>query len=101
MAFPILYIVSTALILYLLRLRYHGGMNKFNGPFLASFTDLWKIWYTYTGGPKPIYADLHEKYGDVVRVGPNELSFADPRAIHEIYGPRGINQKVITSLLSR
>jgi hypothetical protein len=39
-------------------------------------------------------SDIHEKYGDIVRVGPNELSFADPKAIHEIYGPGGSSQKV-------
>ena len=31
---------------------------------------------------------LHEKYGDVVRVGPKELSFNDPRAWYDIYGTR-------------
>jgi hypothetical protein len=71
-------------------------MNKFNGPFLASFTDFWKVWYAYTNSSNPIYVDLHEKYGDVVRVGSNELSFADPRAIHEIYGPKGPNKNVLT-----
>lgn len=40
-----------------------------------------------------MYADIHEKYGDIVRVGPNELSFADPKAIREIYGPGGSSQK--------
>lgn len=92
---------SQPFILYLLRIRYHAGMNKFNGPFLASFTDLWKVWYTYTHGTKPIYVDLHEQYGDIVRVGPKDLSFADPRAIREIYGPRGANQKVVPSLYWR
>ncbi|KAK1985953.1 cytochrome P450 [Colletotrichum cereale] len=29
---------------------------------------------------------LHDKYGPVVRVGPNELSFTSPEALDEIYG---------------
>ncbi|RYO73661.1 hypothetical protein DL764_010439 [Monosporascus ibericus] len=29
---------------------------------------------------------LHAKYGDVVRLGPNTLSFADPKALKSIYG---------------
>jgi len=29
---------------------------------------------------------LHRQYGDIVRVGPNVLSSADPRAIKIIYG---------------
>ena len=30
--------------------------------------------------------DLHEKYGDIVRVGPNLLSFGNPEAIKDVYG---------------
>lgn len=82
------------LILYLLRVRYSRGLNKFPGPFLASFTDLWKIWYVYTTSEQNLYLDVHRKYGDVVRIGPKQLSFADPRAINEIYGTGGGNQKV-------
>lgn len=32
--------------------------------------------------------ELHEKYGDVVRVAPNELSYTDPEAWNDIYGHR-------------
>ncbi|CAN9263183.1 unnamed protein product [Alternaria alternata] len=32
------------------------------------------------------YRKLHAKYGDVVRVGPNVLSFGKPSAIQDIYG---------------
>lgn len=96
MAFPLIPILLAAFVLYLLRMRYHAGMNKFDGPLLASFTDLWKVWHAWRNGSNPIYVDIHKKYGDIVRVGPNELSFANPKAIHEIYGARGINQKVCT-----
>jgi cytochrome P450 len=32
---------------------------------------------------------LHEVYGPIVRIAPNELSFADPQAYEEIYSNRG------------
>jgi hypothetical protein len=84
----------------LLRTRYSRGLNKFNGPFLASITDFWKVWYAYTGVQKQPYVDIHRKYGDVVRIGPNELSFGDPQAIRDIYGPHGAQQRVrLISLL--
>lgn len=38
---------------------------------------------------------LHEKYGNVVRLGPSKLSFAKPDAIRDIYGTKGIRQKVL------
>lgn len=94
MALQVVYILAGLSLLYLLRMRYSGGLNKFDGPFLASFTDFWKLWYAYTHPQKTTYVDLHEEYGDVVRLGPRELSFADPQAIREIYGPRGVAQKV-------
>ena len=80
----------------LLWTRYSRGLNKFDGPFLASFTDLWKLWNAYHSSEKvnDVYVDIHGKYGDVVRIGPNNLSFADPRAIVEIYGTKGTQQKV-------
>ncbi|KAK7748731.1 hypothetical protein SLS53_000754 [Cytospora paraplurivora] len=31
-------------------------------------------------------AELHRKYGDVVRIAPNALSFVTPQAYHDIYG---------------
>lgn len=93
MAATILCIFAFILTFNLLRARYSRGFNKFNGPFLASITDLWKLWYAFTGSQKQLYVDIHQKYGDIVRVGPNELSFADPRAIRDIYGPGGGSQK--------
>jgi hypothetical protein len=32
--------------------------------------------------------DIHEKYGSIVRVAPNEVSFIDARACKDIYGQR-------------
>jgi hypothetical protein len=80
--------------LNILRIRYARGLNRFNGTFLASFTDLWKGWYAFNSSQEQIYVDIHRKYGDIVRIGPNTLSFADPHAIHDIYGPKGSPQKV-------
>lgn len=34
---------------------------------------------------------LHAKYGDIVRIGPNELSCAHPQSIKDIYGQSNIN----------
>jgi hypothetical protein len=90
----IIYVLIVLCALNLLRMRYSRGLNKFSGPLFASFTDFWKLRYALAGLQKPIYVDVHEKYGDVVRIGPNELSFADPQAIRDIYGPRGCSQKV-------
>ena len=68
-----------------LSFRYIYGLRRFKGPLLASFTDAWRFVYhcRNTGIP---FRDLHDRFGDVVRVGPNVLSFRDPQAIRDIFG---------------
>lgn len=80
---PILIVVVVG---RLVRNRYHNGLNKYPGPFLASLTDLWRVWDVYGQRPELTHQRLHAKYGDVVRLGPNTLSFADPKALKTIYG---------------
>ena len=74
-----------AVLIRLVSFRYTYGINKFRGPVLASFTDLWRAAHAYRGTLFPL-RDLHDKYGDVVRIGPRALSFRDPRAIKDIFG---------------
>lgn len=76
----------TALVLWLLKNRYHNGLNKYPGPLLASLTDWWRFLDVYGRRSEVTHRALHKKYGDVVRLGPNTLSFSDPRALKSIYG---------------
>lgn len=80
-------IVLTVLIVaYLTKNRYHNGLNKYPGPFLASLTDWWRFWDVYKRRPDITHLKLHRELGDVVRLGPNTLSFANPAALKTIYG---------------
>lgn len=79
----ILLIIS---ILYLLKNRFNRGLNKYPGPFVASLTDWWRFWDVYQRRPEVTHIKLHAKHGDVVRLGPNVLSFASPKALKAIYG---------------
>ena len=38
--------------------------------------------------------DLHRKYGSVVRLGPNVLSFSEPEAVKDIYATKKHYMKV-------
>lgn len=73
-------------IIRLLAFRYIHGIRRFNGPFLASFTDAWRVFYYYSNTKLP-FQELHEQYGDVVRIGPRALSFGNPQAVRDIFGP--------------
>ena len=81
------FILPIAFGVYGIQQRYNRGLNKYPGPFLASLTDLWRTFHLlWTRKLHDANVELHEKHGDVVRLGPNLLSFGDPRAIKDIYG---------------
>ena len=79
-------VLGIAIAAYLVGNRFHHGLNKYPGPFLASLTDWWRFWVVYKRRPEVEHIRLHKKHGDVVRLGPNNLSFADPKAVKTIYG---------------
>ncbi|KAI0450949.1 cytochrome P450 [Xylaria acuta] len=71
---------------WLIRNRYYNGLNEYPGPFMASLTDLWRLWDVWGRQSEVTHRRLHAQYGDVVRLGPSTLSFADPKALKTIYG---------------
>ncbi|ETN45556.1 uncharacterized protein HMPREF1541_09388 [Cyphellophora europaea CBS 101466] len=60
-------------------------LRKFPGPPLAKISRLWARHGNLYGQKSERVHAAHLKYGPVVRVGPNELSFASPAAVREIY----------------
>ncbi|KAI8241942.1 hypothetical protein K4K57_002781 [Colletotrichum sp. SAR 10_99] len=77
---------ASLIVAWLVKNHYNNGLNKHPGPFLASLTDWWRFFDVKGQRPEVTHQKLHEKYGDVVRLGPNTLSFADPAALKTIYG---------------
>ncbi|KAI0042794.1 cytochrome P450 [Auriscalpium vulgare] len=66
---------------------YFHPLSMFPGPRGAAVTRLWQAYMELYKGISlhEIRMQLHEKYGDVIRIGPNELHFANPKAFHDIY----------------
>lgn len=58
------------------------------GPWANKISELPAALALVTGNQHVYYRSLHDKYGPVVRVSPNELSFVRPEAREEIYGLR-------------
>ncbi|OIW25223.1 cytochrome P450-like protein [Coniochaeta ligniaria NRRL 30616] len=79
-------VITAVVLAYLAKNRYHNGLNKYPGPFLASLTDWVRFYDVWGRRPEVTHRALHKKHGDVVRLGPNSLSFADPKALKTIYG---------------
>ncbi|KIX08598.1 uncharacterized protein Z518_03254 [Rhinocladiella mackenziei CBS 650.93] len=65
--------------------RYSSPLRQFPGPFIASCTRMWKVWSTWTGKTEQHHIALHQKYGPVVRIAPNEVSFSSPDAAIELF----------------
>ncbi|KAK6371295.1 hypothetical protein LTS17_009026 [Exophiala oligosperma] len=78
--------LSILLVGYLLSNYFNHGLNKYPGPFLAKFTNWWRFFDVYGRRPDITHLKLHRELGDVVRLGPNSLSFANPKALKTIYG---------------
>lgn len=63
-------------------------LHHIPGPFIARSTQLWLFQRLYNGRPRVDQHDLHQKFGPVVRIGPNEVSIADTASIGIIYGAK-------------
>ncbi|KAL6253147.1 Cytochrome p-450 [Rhinocladiella similis] len=73
-------------IIHTLHTAFRKGIRQIPGPWLAKFTIFYRISLVSKGNGVQEYRRLHEKYGDVVRVGPYHVSVNDPLAIQQIYG---------------
>ncbi|KAI1376450.1 cytochrome P450 [Hypoxylon crocopeplum] len=60
-------------------------LAKYPGPRAAAVSEIWFIWAWTTGRYPYILEEAHRKHGDVVRIAPNELSFATVQAHRDIY----------------
>ncbi|KAK7993614.1 hypothetical protein PG989_006995 [Apiospora arundinis] len=85
---PPLILGAVLLVFQGLYTRYRGGLNAIPGPVSASFCNLWKILAVYQNDMPRRNIQVHQKYGPVVRIGPNQVSFSTSEALHTIHGSR-------------
>ena len=76
-------VLLTWIVFYRLFLHPLAGVP---GPFVARFTGLWRTTRYFKGTWFDDILGLHQKYGRVVRIAPNEVSFVDGDALKRIYG---------------
>ncbi|EMF14032.1 cytochrome P450 [Sphaerulina musiva SO2202] len=81
-------IVAQALIATAIYNLFFHKLAKFPGPFLARSSLIWRIYQSQRGLYHLAIQEQHRKYGPVVRVSPNELSFASVESWKAIYGHR-------------
>lgn len=86
------YLLTTGLILTVLYTSYtvvynifFHPLHNFPGPKLAAATSLYYSWWSMRGKRHMRDEHLHAKYGEVVRIKPNQLSFIGDNAWRDIY----------------
>ena len=81
-------------------------LAKYPGPAIAKTSKWWAAYISAKGDSHRYYKQLHDRYGDVVRIGqhqslpfvmstdppsgPNELSICDASLIHTVLGQGGL-----------
>ncbi|KAI0086977.1 cytochrome P450 [Irpex rosettiformis] len=77
----------TSIVLY--RLSPFHPLARYPGPIQAKISKLWTTWIVSQGRQHLYIEQLHLQYGDIVRIGPNELSIRDVSAIQALMGSTG------------
>ncbi|KAI0460012.1 cytochrome P450 [Xylaria acuta] len=73
---------------------YFHPLARYPGPKLAAISQVWFAWVWLGGRYPTIIQDAHRKYGKVVRVAPNELSFNTIQAHRDIYSTPSRKKKL-------
>ena len=84
----------------LYRLSPFHPLARFPGPAHMKLSKLWMSYLTYRGDGHEYIRALHGQYGDVVRVGPNELSFNRADLVQPILGMKMLLKGPCTYLSS-
>jgi hypothetical protein len=72
-------------LLWIAYARLLHPLKHIPGPFWASVTRLWIVHHVRKGDMDVVQRALHLEHGPLVRIGPDEVSCADPEAIRKIY----------------
>ncbi|KAK1984580.1 cytochrome P450 [Colletotrichum cereale] len=82
-------------ILYFLYLTVYrlflSPISHFPGPKLAAWTYWYEFWYDVVAEPEYTFkiGRLHEKYGPIIRINPDEIHIADPDFYDTVYAGSG------------
>ncbi|KAJ9131801.1 Cytochrome P450 family protein [Pleurostoma richardsiae] len=72
---------------------YIHPLSSVPGPRLAACSSLWLAWHTFIGDECTTIYRLHQRYGPVLRIAPNDVDIANGDAVEPIYIDKGGFQK--------
>ncbi|KAK5661831.1 hypothetical protein OQA88_9934 [Cercophora sp. LCS_1] len=68
------------------RVRRWHRLKHIPGPWIAGWTNLWYTYQNYLGKSPDAVKRAFERYGSVIRIGPNEVMTTDVDTLHHISG---------------
>ncbi|KAJ5652677.1 hypothetical protein N7507_010103 [Penicillium longicatenatum] len=93
----ILVLIISVVLVCISQVYYEVFINplaKYPGPTFAAASRIPQLYHTFKGDLREWVNELHIKHGDVVRVAPDELSYASGEAWKGIYGHAAGGKKV-------
>ncbi|KAI9755042.1 MAG: hypothetical protein M4579_004445 [Chaenotheca gracillima] len=84
--------VLYVLLVVAYRLTLHP-LAGYPGPFFARITDWYNVYYCWSGTRHLEFYRIHQKYGKIVRFGPDRVSINSNEALKAIYGSQANTQK--------
>ncbi|KAK3681767.1 cytochrome P450 [Podospora appendiculata] len=89
---PVLFSVAVsifAVVGYYVHAYWASPLHQYPGPFLAKFTNFWRLYRISRGNFHKELQALHAKYGPVVRIGPNVLDIDYPDLNKTVFNTKG------------
>lgn len=66
-------LVAATAVVYIVYQCFFSPLAKVPGPFIAKLTKFYRAYLVLGGQAHRDYVALHQKYGKVVRIAPNEV----------------------------
>lgn len=80
--------VGLCLLSYIVHQLFFDRLRSIPGPFICRLTSLWTHYHAFVGDESSQINRLHQIYGPIVRIGPNEVVVQDGAALAPIYSEK-------------
>ncbi|KAM0302816.1 hypothetical protein ACHAO8_011552 [Botrytis cinerea] len=86
LAAPVVFLYLLYTLISTIRVFYYHSLSRIPGPTLWIAFPIFRYISLIQGKQDIVIRSLHQKYGEVVRLAPNEVSFITAQAWRDIYG---------------
>lgn len=100
---PVLLLMLLLPTLFVIQLLYYLSplhpLYHIPGPLLPRLTSLWLVYHAWVGDECTTIHALHDKFGPLVRTGPNSVHISSGSALHDIYSGNSTTKTSTTGFL--